>query len=235
MATYNGSVVLLSKGKCDFLEDIKYACKESEIYLQYERDFYNFIKMVTHSSPDIIFVDGLSMSVEKFPFQILNNDIFKETIKIAIISNNFKCENKLLDVIPVGGINNYIVKKMNEKFGRNRKVVSRNYNNQINSCLAEFCISPKHIGKEYLKECINIVLTNKEASRNLTRDCYAIVAMTHNTNIQNIERDIRNAIKTAFENNKAQKISLNWMGDKKIPSNRSFIFYIAERVLEKMI
>ena len=107
----------------------------------------------------------------------------------------------------------------------NRKA---NVSNIITNVLESYKISPKHIGFNYLKDCIDIASKNKREMVVLNKYIYPLVAKMYNTTIDNVEKNIRLAIKSASQNH-PELYNKNTFCDGKI-TNRTFVSHVIEEV-----
>jgi len=72
---------------------------------------------------------------------------------------------------------------------------NKEYGEKICNVLYQLCISEKHLGYAYIKESILLILANKSNLKSLSKTVFPTVAAKYQTNVANIERSIRTAIK----------------------------------------
>lgn len=72
---------------------------------------------------------------------------------------------------------------------------NKEYSEKVCSVLYKLCISEKHLGYAYIKESILLILANKSNLKSLSKTVFPTVAAKYQTNVANIERSIRTAIK----------------------------------------
>lgn len=234
MDNYNASAILYSRNSYDFLLNIKDICNKNTINLFYERDFFNLATKTIQTLPNFIIIDNSSVKVEKFPFEILNNQFFEKTTKIVILSDKFECKNKFIDVVPYNKLQSYLMQN-NHNFKTVKQIASEDFSNKINNLLLKLGISPNLKGRDYLKFCINLIVNDGMNFRGLYKDCYPVLAINYKTKVINIERDIRNAIKTAYLTNNYK----NWEQYfncflEKVPSNKKFICLCVDKIKQEI-
>lgn len=235
MNKYNSSAILFSRNSYDYLLNLKNLCNDNGINLIYERDFYNLLQKSIKILPNLILIDASTVNVNKFPFATLNNEIFEDKTKIVIISDNFVCENKYIKVIKLEALPNFISNNRFKSFNLNNNILHEDYSGEINNLLLKLGFSPNLKGKDYLKSCINLIINDGIHFRCLSKDCYPILALNYNTETSNIERDIRNAIKTSFLKNNIDmwQENFNCVLDK-IPSNKQFIYLCVDKIKQEL-
>ncbi|MBR6472109.1 MAG: sporulation initiation factor Spo0A C-terminal domain-containing protein [Firmicutes bacterium] len=99
--------------------------------------------------------------------------------------------------------------------------------------LYELTLSPSYKGYKYLKEAI-LMLCDEDISYNsFTKNIYPLIAEKHNTTAQNIEKNIRFAIRKIYDSNTPEELE-KYLGKTSIiytnPSNVKFITYCAEKL-----
>lgn len=97
---------------------------------------------------------------------------------------------------------------------------------------------PQHIkGYDYLKTAIALAVEDSEKTQAITKVLYPEIAKIHSTTVSRVERAIRHAIETAFNNadldivNKYFGYSVNRLIGR--PTNSHFISAVAEIVAEQ--
>ncbi len=93
----------------------------------------------------------------------------------------------------------------------------------ITNMLVEYGFDIKLDGFKYIKSVIMLFLTNFEIATPLSRSAYPIVASIYNTKPENVERNIRNAIKVATKSEKFQQKLKNVLSSN--PTNLQVINY----------
>lgn len=206
---------------------IKDACNQTKLNLCIETDFYMFLTQVVKLKPKFIFIDGLAKDLKTLPLEVLDSDVLKVSSKIAII--NDKLNKDYIDDISIDNLCGYI---LNSKvyYTKPNMRIDINY---INNFLIKLNFNSSHKGKDYIKECISLILEDNISYNYLNTKCYPVIAGNFKTEIINIDRDIRTAIKRAYENrnNEYWEELFNTSFDK-VPTSKNFIYMCADKLKE---
>lgn len=195
--------------------------------------------MIT-SQPEVIFFDAEGVN---FRF-----DLYKDFVdtryfyipKIIIFSLepeklNFKDEN-----IVIVDKRNYADRV--EKFLSNtqEKRSKKLDDEEIEKCrgetvklLLELGITTKYLGYEYIKELVIDIINDKRMLKSFNTKLYPKLAMKYNTQVNNIERNIRNAIGIAKKRCGNGELFSQVCGRNNpdgVPSNKQFITWLVEEV-----
>ena len=98
------------------------------------------------------------------------------------------------------------------------------YNAKIRNYLVSLGIPSKLIGCSYLAEAIRLAKLDIVLTRNLSKGLYLEISRTMNTTPSRVERCIRNAISTAFQNGGLDGKMIT------CPSNKEFINYVLRTI-----
>ena len=113
------------------------------------------------------------------------------------------------------------------KANANAKIEKEIYNK-----LALYNFSSSLLGYNYIAEAIMVCLIKNCHIKNIEEEIYSIIASKYNVSIDSVERNIRNAIKTAkdecFVLNYSQLFKDNY--DLKYGGNKRFILNIANQI-----
>ena len=107
---------------------------------------------------------------------------------------------------------------------------------KISDYLNELGLTTKYLGYCYIKELVVDVIEDRRKLKSFNSKLYPHVAIKFNTHVINIERDVRNAINIAIGGCKNRKLYDEIMGytnitrSNKVPSNKQFITWLAEKV-----
>lgn len=233
MDKYNAEAILFSRNNIKYTNILSKIFEKYNVNFLYKGDFFDLASEIVYLLPEFILIDGSTFNVAKFPYHLLTHFIFKERTKIIILSENFICENKYIDVVDFNYIENYI-----ENYFKNRQdikeySVPKDRSNIINDFLISIGFSSKLTGKDYLKDCINLLINHRLLSKGLNRNCYTLVANKNRTKTFNVERTIRTAIKNAYLNRKPnhweQVFNTNF---DRMPSVKTFIFMCVDKIIE---
>ena len=89
---------------------------------------------------------------------------------------------------------------------------------QLNNLLSNYQIQSRWIGRQYIREIIEVLYFDSSLIKSLNHHVYPVIANKYNTSIQSIEKSVRNAI------NKS-----NFKSDVDI-TNKTFITSIIEQM-----
>ena len=219
--------IFYSSEDYDSVLKIKEACSQTKLNLCIETDFYIFLTKVVKLKPKFIFIDGLIKDLNMLPLDVLDNDVLKVSTKIAII--NYKLNKEYIDDISINNLCGYI---LNSKVYYIKPSIKVDID-YINSLLLKLNFSSSHKGKDYIKECISLILEDKLSYNYLNTKCYPVIAGNFRTETINIDRDIRTAIKRAYENrnNEYWEELFNTSFDK-MPTSKNFIYMCADKLKE---
>lgn len=99
------------------------------------------------------------------------------------------------------------------------------------------CGIPHHLyGYAYLVDAIEMCASDPEYIHTITKRLYPDIAEKHNTTSTGVERAIRHAVETAFENpmnSVLHTIFGNTLGSKSKPTNGHFIAALTEVITRK--
>lgn len=222
---YCYSAILFTKKNLNLSCNLKRICETHGINLIYEKTFSSLLYTQINVRPNFIFID-VALADESFDFNELTNNPF--STNVIFVSATIKYSNLIFDCLTMNEMDEYLM-SYEENF-INYKTQVANYGKQVNNLLFSLGISPNHLGKDYLFECINLVIADKKRFGCLNKSCYPVLSLKYNTNSSNIERDIRHAISSAWTKKNTEKWQTLLYGfDVTIkPSNRQFICLCAE-------
>lgn len=204
--------------------NLKRICENHKVNLIYEKNFSSLLFSQITIKPNFIFIDS-ALANECYNFKELANNPY--STKIFFVSTTLKLRNLLFDCLTLEEVDKFLKQYDNSLFS-GLKIFE--HGKEINNLLLSLGISPNHLGKDYLFECINLVLSDKQRFGCLNKTVYPALSSKYNTNSSNIERDIRHAILTAWSKKNAEKWRhlLNGFDVTMKPSNREFICLCAE-------
>lgn len=108
---------------------------------------------------------------------------------------------------------------------------------KIDKMLVELKITPSLSGFQYIKECLIIILIKRGKVGGLFRGIYKQLANEYQTTASSVERAIRNALDTIWENAQARAINkvigLNVFGKYDKPSITQFLTLLAEKLSQE--
>lgn len=237
------SAVLFSKQDYNLGEVLKIICREKHANLTYCRNLAELVITNINSMPEVVFHDE-----ESIPFDLRIYKEFKDSKKYnmptyVIISYTPEKYYDLDDNIIVVNKGNYsnelfsIMEKVHEKkqfaLSDSKKFEIKN---KIADYLNELGLTTKYLGYCYIKELVVDVIEDRRNLKSFNSRLYPQVAIKYNTQVINIERNVRNAINVAIDSCKNRKLYDEIMGysnitrQNKVPSNKQFITWLAEKI-----
>lgn len=139
--------------------------------------------------------------------------------------------------------NKYIYNRVSYLFCRNpRKRISKDeyrqfvaFDNAVTDILEAYGIDPSISGYTYIEDAVMIILDLNTYDLRLNNDVYPYIAQKHKLgNINIVEHNIRNAVKSAFLRSRNDPGSNQMYMFDKNPSNKKFLFHITELVYVRM-
>ena len=236
------NAILLSKNDMNMAESLKMICREKKVNLAYCRNLPELINVNNHSMPEVVFCDQESIKFDYNLFIEFKNSKLFHIPKIVIVS---KTPNEIPDYEFVVKIdkNNYIenckqiLDDVSEKPCEN---LSENKKNEIRKVVSGYLnklgLTTNYLGFGYIKELVVDIIEDKRKLKSFSSKLYPTIAMRFNTAIINIERNIRNAITVAVKSCKNKELYDDIMkfskirNQNKVPSNKQFITWIAEKI-----
>jgi len=214
------------------LYNVRNICSEEGIFLEYSKTSESLLLHILCANGGLIFVDYSSLITiqgiigyicsersSKFTFVFLSDD---KDVDIDLPRNCFVItQDKLRDMLPR--------LKYLQSLDLSSQMVSRGelYKNIV-TYLDMYGISPKHIGYCYIKECIAIGVEQGSGVLNFSSNIYPVIATKFNTCTGNVDKNIRTAIKSAYEHN-PKLFEIDAVHSKSI-TNAGFLNYIIEKV-----
>ena len=210
----------------------------------------NFVELTIKAyqfRPQFIFCDMTSADLSSAQLKLLMDNKACKNTKIVFIGldnqkdlfDNYWLENS--EFICYEDIENYILNCF-ETVNLNN-ICADNYTNNtelsesIVQLLYSLGFSPKHTGFNFLREILYNVISNDGIFSSLIGDQYPIIAVKYKTTCSSIERNIRNAITSAFKNysNQWKNIFLDYrfLTENKRPTNREFICLCVDKIFNE--
>lgn len=237
------NVILFSKGDYNLSELIKFICRENKTNLAYCRSLPDLLVANSESMPEIVFHDEESI---QFNYNLYKD--FKSSKKFhmpyyVVITRNVEKFNFDDDNILILDKNNYankaaevihtVKEKKSEVLTEEAKL---NIKKIVSEYLNELGLTTNYLGYGYIKELVIDIVEDKRKLKSFNTKLYPELAMKYNTQVINIERNVRNAINVAIKYCKNRKMYDEIMGygnivkNHKVPSNKQFITWLVEKV-----
>lgn len=221
----------------NFSYNVRNKCSVYGIKLGYSQSIKDLLLYLIKSDNGLIFIDYNCFSYIKLLKEYIGSE--KSNSHIFI----FLTDNKEMDidigkksfVANLGNLCDIIPKiKYVSSMDNNLINVSKGvmYKNIIES-LGVYGISPKLIGYSYMKECIVLGVESGGSILNFSNNIYPIIASKFHTCAGNVDKNIRTAIKKAYEKN-PQLFEDDEISSMALTS-AGFLNYIIEKVKIKCI
>lgn len=212
---------------------VRSKCKSNNLNLGYIVDLDDFIVSLIYKKKGIIIIDSKYLKhtnlITAF-CQCRNSGEYK-FIYLTNNRDDVSIDDKDVYVYTYDELDKFVndlpllIVEANRIYSEKRKEI---FSNIITEMLENYKVSPKYIGFNYLKECIENILKNKGQVRFLNTQVYPIVAQMYNTTIENVEKSIRIAIKNARLAHPELYSKENFSGEK--ITNRVFVSHIVEKI-----
>lgn len=235
--------ILFSKKNYDVEYKLHKICQSFNINMVTVLDFVELTIKTIALKPKIIFCDCSTISLSSSNIVAFMEKIeFKDTRVIFVGDENQTraYKNFIGKNISIANLNDLsmVLEAMQSQLIYEELAESQRLDNlsglsmAIYKLLCSIGFSAKHSGCAYLRECVKNVVLNNGVVHALASEQYPFIAVLFKTNILNVERNIRNAITSAWEHYGKE----NWykvfysksmqMGKK--PTNREFIYMCSE-------
>ena len=238
------NAILFSKRDYSLADGLRYVCRENKVNLTYCLNFPEVLHNMINSNPEILFFDVES---SHFPFSTYKDFIDTKLFympKVVLLSpdpeKDMEYEGTNISVVDKRNFTEKIVEIMSsvdEKSGKplpNDKI--EDIRNKTTKMLADLGITTKYLGYEYIRELVIDIISDKRMLQSFNKKLYPKIAMKYNTQVNNVERNIRNAISIASRRNK-NKILFDEIsgrgilcGAGPVPSNKQFITWLVDKV-----
>lgn len=237
------SALLVSKKDYLLTEVLRYVCRDQKVNLIYCLNKAEMVHQTFNNKPEIVFFDEENVG---FPY-----DIYKEFVdsklfyipEMVLITPNpskFNFNDSTIRIVDKQNISQEIPEVLKEVKEKTLPALSKEEIERIKektaSLLNDIGITPKFLGYDYIKELGVLIKTDKRLMQSFNKKLYPILAMKLNTNVNNIERNIRNAILVASKRSKNKRLfdeicnRNSLIVKSSVPSNKQFLTWLVEQV-----
>lgn len=237
------SALLFSKKDYSLAEALKYICREKKFNLTYCLTFPEVIHHVINSKPEIIFFDSEHINFNYELYQDFVASKLFYTPKIIILSLNpqsYTFLNSNIEIIDKNNFSEKLLKILDNTEEKISKGLSEDRIAEIRAkttkMLCDLGITTKYLGYDYIRELVVDVVSDKRMLQSFNKKLYPKLAMKYNTQVNNIERNIRNAITIASQRSKNKTLFDEITGRSlltnagPVPSNKQFITWLVDKV-----
>lgn len=237
------SAVLFSKRDYLLAEGIRYVCREEKVTLTYCLTAAELLFQTLTSKPEIIFYDEENIEFSYVQYKEFVNSKLFYIPKIVLITTNpskFNFSEINIKIVDKRNILEEVPLVLKTTIEKAAKTLDPQYIELVKEktarILNDIGITPKFLGYDYIKELVSLIIKDKRLMQSFNKKLYPILAMAVNTNVNNIERNIRNAILVASKRSKNKKLfdeicnRNSLIVHSVIPSNKQFLTWIVEQV-----
>lgn len=236
------NTIFYSKGNIELAYELKKACRNISANVFNIRQFSEMVYTLNGVNISILFLDYDKMEIPQAIMDFVVNYNFNNPINIVFITENdvpgIEFDNRKFYKVNPKSIQSDLFKlepqlKYTVAMKKPNSIDVNNLNQELTDYLISNGFSTLHKGFSYMKECIVYAVTQKGSVGSLNSEIYPYVAAKFNTIVENVERNIRNAVQQAkkinFNNSDICKLS-----DSTKMSNKVIIGYIVERSLANL-
>ena len=237
MVTDNNVDGIIFSKDVNYSYNVRNKCSEQRVYIDYASSLKDLILYLIRHDSGFVFIDykyfsHISVFTEYICSEKSSNFTFimltDNKVIDCVLENKFYISNlnSLTDLVfrlkCINGADNSL-------FNLSKGEIYKN----IITYLERYGISPKHIGYSYIKECVAIGVENTSGILNYSNNIYPIIATRYHTCTGNVDKNIRTAIKKAYEHNPT--IFEDDDITNRALTNAGFLNYIIEKVKIKCI
>lgn len=244
------TAILYSRKNYELSYKLKKWCRELNINLVTILDFVELTIKTIQLNPQIIFCDCSTVEFSSGNIRALIDNKEYSGAQIIFVGDNEKCLAQLKQVlndefvfIKPNEIPSYLDSKESElRIKANTTVHNRDMELEITEhvcrCLCCLGVSQRHSGYAFVKDIIINVILNNGVLHSLISDQYPFIAAKYKTSIVNVERNIRNAINSAWnfygKKNWHEQFFNKSLEFGKKPTNREFIFMCVDKLMNEL-
>ena len=237
------SALLVTKRDYLLTETIRYICRDQKVNLIYCLNKAEMVHQTFNNKPEIVFFDEENVD---FPYDIykefVDSKLFyiPEMVLITQTPAKFDFKDSTIKVVNKKNLCQEIPTLLKETKEKPLQVLSAEVCEKIKEkttlLLNDLGITPKFLGYDYIKELVVLIKTDKRLLQSFNKKLYPILAMKLNINVNNIERNIRNAILVASKRSKNRRLfdeicnRNSLIVKSSIPSNKQFLTWVVEQV-----
>jgi hypothetical protein len=195
------------------------------------------------SRPEVIFFDAENM---EFKFDVYSDFVSSRVFyipKIVVLSldpENMIFNDDNIIVLDKKNYSDHIVKLLSQLDESEAKTFDgeklEECRSKVTKLLSDLGVTTKYLGYEYIKELVVNIICDRRMLKSFNTKLYPKIAIKYNTQVNNVERNIRNAIGVAISRCKNKnlfddicgKASLSYFN--KVPSNKQFITWLVDKV-----
>ena len=236
------NTIFYSKGNVELAYELKKACRNINANVYNIRQFAELVFALSETNSSVLFLDYDFMDIPQAVMEYVLGSEFHHPLSVVVITNkelNFDISSKQnFYKITTDNIQDQLY-KLEENLKYTAAQWKKEFHNvnklseEITDYLIDNGFSTLHKGFSYIKECILFAVTQKGSIGSLNSNIYPYVALKYNTVVENVERNIRNAVLQAKKNN-FNNSDICKLAEITKMSNKVIIGYIVERSLANL-
>ncbi len=204
------NTLFLTKDDCSWASSLKQDMMKMNCEVYYVNSFKEMVNKILYLKSCIIFINERGKEILHSLAPMLDSnlmiacnviyigDTFDDVQAYTKYSNFYICTTDQVKGSMPKFINMYrLTTAMHANVLNKDKL-----NDVLNYHLTKLGFTPKWLGYKFIKDCLDICVTNDFAIGSLIADVYPVVGLKNNTSPNNVERSIRNAITKAYEDTK---------------------------------
>ncbi len=237
------SAILFSKKDYSLGEALRYICRDQKVNLVYCLTFPELLNNVINLNPEIIFYD---LETNCFPIEIYKQ--FKETkifplpkiVALSLEPEKFEYKDENIFVFNKNNFANDVINILALTKEKEAKKITpekiEEIKNKTTKILSDLGLTTKYLGYEYIRDLVINIIQDKRLLQSFNKKLYPKIAIKYNTPVNNIERNIRNAITVASQRSKNKMLFDEISGRGTlfnagpVPSNKQFITWLVDKV-----
>lgn len=239
MIRLNLTSLFYSNKNIELAYKAKKICRNIKINLINATDFVDLTLKIVETKPQVVLFDMTTVNMEEDIIKLFTAPGQYYVPNIILIYEDEEKIKRFEDYdflkVKPEDLESFLVQK-EKTFKFNALINKKNEEclletiKKINSCLMDMGFSPKHTGYSYLLETIKILIKKDGSIGSLNNNIYPLVAAKFGTRVTNVERNIRNAIVCAWNNEDklGEHEMLNMFKNR--PTNREFICMCVEEL-----
>lgn len=202
------------------------------ISAEYKHKFSQLLDFVIENQEGMVFISTKSQRcqsyLEKYASSQAGRNLsfvfLKDDIELGVETDNqfsfiasYDC---LQDVLPT------ILAKSNTRKYLTPTISPEEVDKYLSIILKSFRVSAQHLGYHYIKDCVQLLTSDRNGEYTAIKDVYKIIASKYNKLTASIEKSIRVCINKSYE--KANAVYDTIFNNEKL-SNLSFINFLVEK------
>ncbi len=233
------SAVLFSKSQVFYAEKLRDSLRMNNCDLIYATNLFDVVSYLNKKRAGVIFADKCFSKYVEFLNTLTCESKMMKNFLFVFIDDNIETYNKIaltnniLIMKPCDICSQAVqtfIKEACLTSQESKQIDLIKINAELERFLMSLGFSQKLIGFNYIKDAIIVCVKQNDELACLQKDVYPMLACKHNTQVVNVERNIRSAVKDAFREGTKLYEKFKRTNSIKI-TNRAFLNFIVSYVL----